>query len=126
MAKEFTFRGKKLEELKTLSVNEFSALVKSRARRSLRNGLSEEEKKLMEKIKINDKDIKTHARDMVILPQMVGYTIKIYNGKEFVQVFISEDMLGHRLGEFSLTRKRVAHNAQGIGATRSSAAVSVR
>ena len=126
MAKEFTFRGMTINEIKNLSLNEFSELIPSRARRSLKKGLTEDQKKLMDKIKHNDKDIKTHARDMIIIPQMIGQTIKIYNGKEYVQVFITEEMLGHFLGEFSPTRRRVAHNAPGVGATRSSASVSVR
>jgi len=126
MAKEFTFRGMTINEIKNLSLNEFSELIPSRARRSLKKGLTEDQKKLMNKIKHNDKDIKTHARDMIIIPQMIGQTIKIYNGKEYVQVFITEEMLGHFLGEFSPTRRRVAHNAPGVGATRSSASVSVR
>ncbi|MEM4397378.1 MAG: 30S ribosomal protein S19 [Candidatus Woesearchaeota archaeon] len=126
MAKEITFKGKTIEELKKLSLNEFLELIPSRSRRSLKRGLTEEQKKLMEKVKVNDPDIKTHARDMVIIPEMVGKTIKVYNGKEYVPVFVNEEMLGHYLGEFSLTRKRVAHNAPGVGATRSSASVSVR
>jgi small subunit ribosomal protein S19 len=126
MAKEFSYRGKSLEELKSLSLNEFSQLITSRARRSLKKGLTVEQKKLLEKIKNNDGDIKTHVRDLVILPMMVGKNIKVYNGKEYFQVFITEEMVGHILGEFSLTRRRVAHNAPGIGATRSSSAVSVR
>ncbi|MEM2138686.1 MAG: 30S ribosomal protein S19 [Candidatus Woesearchaeota archaeon] len=126
MAKEITFKGKTIEELKKLSLNEFLTLIPSRARRSLKRGFTEEQKKLIEKIKLNDPDIKTHARDMVIIPDMLGKTIKVYNGKEYVQVFVNEEMLGHYLGEFSLTRKRVAHNAPGVGATKSSASVSVR
>ena len=126
MAKEFTFKGNTLDALKKMSLNEFSLLIPSRARRSLRKGLTEDQKKVLEKIKHNDKDIKTHTRDMVILPEMVGNLIKIYNGKEYIQVHITEEMLGHYLGEFSLTRRRVMHNAPGVGATRSSASVSVR
>lgn len=126
MAKEFTYKGKTLQELKNMSINEFAELVPSRLRRSLKRGLTDEQKKLLEKVKINDKDIKTHARDMVILPIMVGHMIKVYNGKEYIPVQITEEMLGHCLGEFSLTRKRVQHNAPGVGATRSSASVSVR
>ena len=126
--KEFKYRGKSIDELKNLSNKEFSELVPSRLRRSITRGFTEDQKKLLEKV--NDanfkKDIKTHARDMVILPVMVGKTIKVYNGKEFIPVTITEEMLGHVLGEFSLTRRRVGHNAPGVGATRSSSAVSVR
>ena len=126
MAKDFTFKGKSFDELKTMSRGEFADLISSRARRSLKRGLTDEQKKLLEKVSKHDKNIKTHARDMVVLPEMVGHLIKIYNGKEYVQVAITEEMLGHFLGEYSLTRKRVAHNAPGVGATRSSAAISVR
>ena len=126
MAKEFMFRGKKLDELKNMSISEFIELVPSRRRRSVRKGLTEDQKKLLEKVKKHDNDIKTHAREMLVLPEMVGSAIKVYNGKEYVPLHITEDMLGHCLGEFSLTRKRVAHNAPGVGATKSSASVSVR
>ena len=126
MVKEFMFRGKSLDELKKLSLTEFVELIPSRRRRSLRNGFSEDQKKVLAKIRAHDKDIKTHERTMVIIPEMVGSVIKIYNGKEFFQLHVTEDMLGHCLGEFSLTRRRVAHNAPGVGATRSSASVSVR
>jgi small subunit ribosomal protein S19 len=124
--KELTFRGKTVDELKQLSINEFAELVPSRARRSLKRGLTEDQKKLLEKVKKNDKNIRTHVRDMVILPEFVGHVIRIHNGKEYVPVTISEEMLGHFLGEFSLTRKKITHNAPGVGATRSSGAISVR
>jgi small subunit ribosomal protein S19 len=126
MPKEFMFRGKSLDELKKLSVSEFIELVPSRRRRSVKNGFTEAQKNLLEKIRAHDKDIKTHARGMIILPEMVGSLIKIYNGKEFFQLHVTEDMLGHVLGEFALTRRRVAHNAPGVGATKSSSSVSVR
>jgi small subunit ribosomal protein S19 len=126
MAKELTFKGKTIDELKNMSLNEFSQLIPSRARRSLNRGITPDQKKVLEKIKKNDKDIKTHARDMIILPQLVGQLIKVYNGKEYVQVHITEEMLGHTLGEFSLTRRRVTHNSPGVGATKSSSSVSVR
>ncbi len=126
MAKEITFKGKTIEELKKMSLNEFAEIIPSRARRSIKRGITEDQKKVLEKIKKGDKDIKTHARDMVIIPQMVGTVIKIYNGKEYFQLHITEEMLGCFLGEFALTRRRVAHNAPGVGATRSSASVSVR
>ncbi len=124
--KEFMFRGRTTEQVKSLSINEYMALIPSRARRSLKRGFTEEQKKLLEKIRVNDKDIKTHARDMVIVPEMIGHLIKVHNGKEFMPINIIEDMVGHYLGEFALTRRRVAHNAPGVGATRGSAALSVR
>ncbi len=116
---EFTYRGKTLEELKKLSLEEFAKLVPSRQRRSILRGLSEEHKKLLNKIKQN-KVVRTHLRDMIIVPEMVGSRIGIHNGKEFVQVEIIPEMLGHYLGEFAMTRKKVVHGAAGVGATRSS------
>ncbi|VVB80923.1 30S ribosomal protein S19 [uncultured archaeon] len=126
MAKEFIFHGKSASEFTKLSLEEFAKLVPSRERRKIKRGFTEVEKKLLEDIKANPKDIKTHARDMIVIPEMVGKTIKVYNGKEWVMVIIEPELLGHRLGEFALTRKQVKHSAPGIGATRSSASLSVR
>jgi small subunit ribosomal protein S19 len=123
--KQFLFRGKTLEELKSMSLKEFALLLKSRERRKLNRGLTIEEKKLLKKLETSN-DVKTHCREMVILPLMVDKTIRVHNGKEFVPVKITPEMIGHRLGEFSITRKRVIHHAPGIGATKSSAALSVR
>ena len=72
------------------------------------------------------KIVKTHCRDLIILPEMVSITVHVYNGKEFVPVNIAENMIGHYLGEFAVTRKKVQHSAPGIGATKSSAAMSVK
>ena len=80
----------------------------------------------MVRIEAGENNVKTHCRDMVIVPQMVGKTLRIYNGKEYLPVAIIASMLGHYLGEFSPTRKGVTHSAAGIGATRSSKAVSAR
>ena len=109
-----------------LSLEDFAKLVPARERRKIKRGFTEVEKKLLADIRSNPKDIKTHARDMMILPEMIGKMIKVYNGKEWVQVMIEAEMLAHRLGEFSQTRKQVRHSAPGIGATRSSASLSVR
>lgn len=124
--KEFMFRGKGLEEVQALSLNEFIQMLPSSKRRSLKRGFTDTQKRLLDKIRKGKDNIKTHSRDMIVLPEMVGKTLKIYNGKEFVSLIIVPEMLGHMLGEFSLTRKRVAHSAPGVGATRSSAAISVR
>ena len=112
-----------MEELEKMGIDEFSLLLNSRERRSLRRGLTRVEKKLLEKIrnsKGQDKLIRTKARDMIILPEMVGTKIGIYNGMEFKTVTIEASMIGHRLGEFALTRGRIKHSAPGLGATRSS------
>ena len=124
--KEFIYRGKKLEELQELSINEFAELLPSRQRRSLKRGFTEQQKILLNNIKKGEKDIKTHCRDMIILPSMVGMKIKVHVGNKFESIIIQEEMIGHRLGEFTLTRKKIQHSAPGVGATKSSAAVSVK
>jgi small subunit ribosomal protein S19 len=129
--KEFLFHGKKLEELKSMSVEAFIKMLPSRQRRSIRRMLAaketDERLKLYKKIKkVPGKKIRTHLRDFIILPEMVGTTFSIYNGKEFKDVMITEKMLGHFLGEFSGTRTFSQHSAPGIGASRSTKFVSVR
>jgi small subunit ribosomal protein S19 len=123
MAKKFTYRGKLIEELQALNLEEFAKLLPARQRRNLKRGLTTSEKKLLEKIrhsKGKDKFIRTHVRDLIVLPEMVGAKIGIHNGHEYKPVIIEEAMIGHYLGEFSMTRGKVKHSAPGIGATRSS------
>lgn len=129
--KEFSYKGKSLEELQKMELNEFVKLLTSRERRKIQRGLRDPEKKFMEKIEkvksgASKKPIKTHCRAMVVLPVMVGLRIQIHNGKTFMAVDIMPEMIGHRLGEFAMTRQKVQHSAPGIGATRSSAAMSVK
>ena len=126
--KEFTYRGKTLEELKQLDIREFAKHLRSRERRSVLRHFDVIERflKKCRKSQEKGKTIRTHLRDLVIVPQMVGLTILVYNGKEYVPVRIVGEMLGHRLGEFAATRRLVKHGAPGIGATRSSAAMSVK
>lgn len=124
--KEFTFKGKTIEELKKLSLSEFSQLLTARQRRTIKRGFTDQQKILLNKLRSDKKNIETHCRDMIILPEMAGKTIKVYQGKEFVPVAIDEEKIGHYLGEFILTRKKVTHSAPGIGATRSSASLSVK
>ncbi|MBS3163441.1 30S ribosomal protein S19 [Candidatus Woesearchaeota archaeon] len=126
MAKEFTYHGKRLEELKQMSLDDVIKLMPARQRRTLKHGLSEKQKKFLEKIKTVIKPAKTHLRDLIVLPEMVGKLIQIHNGKLFVPVSITDEMIGHYLGEFALTRQKVKHSAPGIGATKSSAAASVK
>ncbi|HHF59038.1 MAG TPA: 30S ribosomal protein S19 [Thermoplasmatales archaeon] len=120
--KEFTYRGKTIEELKQMSFEELLELLPSRARRTLKRGLTKRQYKLLKDVeKAKEGEIiKTHCRDMIILPSFVGKTIGVHNGKEFVPVTIQPEMIGHYLGEFALTRKRVIHSGPGVGATRSS------
>ena len=124
--KEFTFKGKTTEELQKMSMNELTQLLTARQRRKLKRGFTEQQEILLRKLRANEKNIETHCRDLIILPEMIGKTIKVHYGKEFMPVTIESDMVGHYLGEFALTRKKVAHSAPGIGATRSSASLSVK
>ncbi len=126
MAKEFKWQGLTEEQIKQLDLKEFTKMVPARQRRSLKRGFTEQQKVLLKKIEKGEKNIKTHCRNMVILPQMIGLLLKVHNGKEFVPFSITPDMMGHYLGEFALTRKGVSHSAAGVGATRSSKAVSAR
>ena len=124
--KEFTFKGKTVDELKNISLNELAQLLTARQRRTIKRGFTEQQKILLKKLRSKEKNIETQCRDMIILPEMIGATIKVHQGREFVPVMIEPDMLGHCLGEFALTRKKVSHSAPGIGATRSSASLSVK
>jgi small subunit ribosomal protein S19 len=120
--KEFQFHGKTIEELQKLSVEELLPMLPSRSRRTLKRGLSKDENKLMNDIKSAKQGdlIKTHCRNMIVLPSFVGFNILIHNGKDFERVNILPQMIGHYLGEFALTRKKVKHTGPGVGATRGS------
>jgi len=121
MAKNFELRGKTLDEIKSMPPEEFRELLPSALRRSLKRGLTTEQKKLLERVKNNPgKFHRTKSREMVILPELLGTRLGVYNGKEYVNLEIKPEMLGHRLGEFAPTRKPVKHSAPGFGATRSS------
>jgi small subunit ribosomal protein S19 len=123
--KEFTYRGRSVEQLQKLSVKEFAMLIPSRERRTLLRGQTDAEKSLLRKLTKRD-NIKTHCREMIIVPQMLGKTIQVHNGKEYGALAINEEMLGYRLGEFVLTRKPVKHASPGVGAKPTKAAVSVK
>jgi small subunit ribosomal protein S19 len=128
MAKEFLFKGKSLEELKNLDLREFAKLLTARERRSVLRQTEKIEKflKKCEKKLARGKSIRTQEREMIIVPKMIGWEINIHNGKEFVPIKINEENIGHRFGEFVITRRKVEHSAPGIGATRSSSFLSVK
>ncbi len=128
MPKEFTYRGYTFEQLQSLSMDEFIRLLPSRHRRSLQRGLTIGQQSFLRSVRdakaAMDKGqsviVKTHARDMVVLPEMVGVTILLHSGKEFVAIEVTPQMVGHYLGEYSVTNKPVRHGQPGIGASRSS------
>jgi len=122
MVKEFTYRGISKEELDNISNEKLFKLFTARVRRSLTRGINDDKRKLMEEMKDknNKNPIKTHLRDVIILPYMIGTTVHIFSGKEFVPITITLQMVGHYLGEYVITNKRVNHGAPGVGASRSS------
>jgi small subunit ribosomal protein S19 len=128
LPKEFIYRGQTLNELESMSMDEFIRILPSRQRRSLQRGLTREQRVLLENVRkakeALEEDqkvvVKTHVRDMVILPEMIGVTFLVHNGKEFTSVEIIPEMIGHYLGEFAITNRPVKHGSPGIGASRSS------
>ena len=120
--KDFLYRGKSLDEMKSLDVREAARFFTSRSRRTiLRNfQIIENFIKTCERKIEKNKRIKTHLRDIVIVPKLVGLRIGIYNGHVFNEVDILPEMMGHRLGEFSPTCSKVNHGSAGIGATKGS------
>ncbi|MCY4491770.1 MAG: 30S ribosomal protein S19 [Thaumarchaeota archaeon] len=125
LVKEFIYRGIPKEELEGMSMDRLFETFNSRQRRSLTRGITDGKRKLIAEIKQaragNLKTpIKTHLRDLIILPNMTGVTVNVFSGKEFVPVNIRTEMIGHYLGEYVITNKKVSHGAPGVGASRSS------
>ena len=123
---EFTYRGHTIEELQEMSVEEVAELLPARKRRSIERGLTREQQKLLEDARAAEPEatasdpLRTHLRDMPVLPEMIGLTFAVHDGQSFERVEVEPEMLGHYLGEFQLTRTSVEHGQAGIGATRSS------
>ncbi|MGE0015521.1 MAG: 30S ribosomal protein S19 [Candidatus Methanomethylophilaceae archaeon] len=118
--KEFLYRGFTMDELAVMSFDEVIGLLPSRARRTYLRGLNYEQQLLFDGLTTAEKTIRTHRRDLPIIPQFVGKTVAVYNGKEFKEVEIKPEMIGHFLGEFVMNRKTPQHSGPGVGATRSS------
>ena len=134
--KEFTYRGYEVEELKAMplwpseedpSAPSVVTLLSSRARRSILRGLSSENEHFIDRVRRSTgRTIRTHRRDVPILPEFVGKRIAVHNGQNFVEIDVKPEMIGHYLGEFALTRKSVTHSGPGVGATRSSSHVALK
>jgi small subunit ribosomal protein S19 len=120
--KEFTYRGYTLDEMKAMTLEEIIELLPARPRRSVIRGIDDERYRFIEKLRANGTEtaVRTHCRDVPILPDFIGKKVAIHNGKEFVTVEIKPEMIGHFIGEFAMTRKPVTHSGPGVGATRSS------
>jgi small subunit ribosomal protein S19 len=136
MSQVRTYRGMTAEQLNSKSIDEIIELLPSRAKRSMKRGLNPETRKLLSRVREaraaveagqEQPAIKTHRRDMPVLPEMVGLRILIHNGnKEYVAADITVEMIGHFLGEFAITNKKVQHGKPGVGASRSSMYVPLR
>ncbi len=124
--KEQTYKGKTIEELQKLEVREFAELVSSRQKRTILRNFQEIEEFInrAKKTLKNGRKIRTHKRHLVIVPQLVGMKLHVYNGHVFVPFEVTLDMLGHRFGEFSVTRVKAKHTKTGVGATKGSKAKS--
>lgn len=125
MVKKFDYRGIPLSELESVSFEQLFQLFPARQRRSLTRGITDAKRKLIEDIKAkkagkSKNPIRTHLRDLIILPHMVGVEINVFSGKEFTPITITPEMISHYLGEYVITNKRVQHGAPGVGASRSS------
>ncbi len=118
--KIFKYRRNTLEELNKMSIKDFAQLVKARKRRSLLRGIDNKSPKILSKVESGKKKLRTHRRDVVVIPSLIGKTIEVYNGQKFIPVTVTEEMLGHYLGEFSQTRRVAQHKGVGVGATKSS------
>jgi small subunit ribosomal protein S19 len=119
--KEFTYRGYTLEQLQALTLSELLPILPSRARRSYKRGLNREQQAFVDRLRGSDGEaVKTHRREIFILPDFVGKKVSVYNGKEYREVEIKPEMIGHAIGEFALTRHFTHHSGPGVGATRGS------
>ncbi|MHB1811877.1 MAG: 30S ribosomal protein S19 [Thermoplasmataceae archaeon] len=119
-SKEFMFKGLSLEELQKMSLDEIIKILPSRSRRSLLREKNYEQNLVYQKLENDDQELKTHVRDVIILPKAVGKVVEVYNGNSYIKFEIKPEMIGHYLGEFAMTRKEVKHSGPGVGATRSS------
>lgn len=127
--KKFQFQGMEMEKLLKLKNEELAQIVTCRSRRRFNRGLPKKSLNLIKKLRKAKKEtpygekpktVKTHLRNMIIVPEMIDSVVGVYNGHTYVSVEIKPDMIGHQLGEFSLTYKPVKHGRPGIGATSSS------
>ncbi len=117
--REFRYRGYKLEDLKNMTLDQLAEILPSRERRKIKRGFTEQEEKFLRRLRKKG-SARTHCRDMIVLPEMVGKVVYVHNGKDFVRVEVKPEMIGHRLGEFAQTRRFEKHSGPGVGATRSS------
>ena len=130
--KKEVYRGLEEAGIKDMPMDKFMGLINSRERRTLKRiSINVQLKKLVDKAKLimakdPKKIVKTHVREAVILPEWLGLTFGVHNGKQYKNVVITVEKLGKRLGDFAHTTGRVLHAGPGIGATRGSKFVAVK
>ncbi|KAI1361729.1 ribosomal protein S15, eukaryotic/archaeal [Xylaria arbuscula] len=127
--RKFSYRGVELDDLLSLGSDDLRTLFHARARRKLQRGLRRKPMGLVRKLRAakqnaapNEKpaECRTHLRNMIVVPELIGSVVAVYNGKVFNSVEIRPEMVGHYLGEFSISYTPVKHGRPGIGATHSS------
>lgn len=134
--KNYQFRGKTLDDLRNMELEQFVELLNTKRRRYVKREFGIKHIRLIHKLKAAREAVKgpgerpavvkTHIRSMIILPEFVDNVIGIYNGKEFIEVQIKPEMIGHVLADFANAKKIVKHSKAGVGATRSSSATSLK
>ena len=124
--KESFYRGVSITDLQAMPESKVIELLPARARRTFKRPLNDYIVKVRKQINLaiqdlksgkNPRRIKTHQRSIILLPSMVGLTMEVYTGQKFEKLTILPEMIGHYVGEYVLTRKRVQHGAAGVGAT---------
>lgn len=119
--KEFMLEGHSLAELNAMPLEQLMKMLPARQRRTLKRGWNADQKIFVDKASAPATGpIRTHFRDVLVLPPFVGKRIAVFSGKEFKEVEIRPEMIGHYLGEFVMTRRFEKHSGPGVGATRSS------
>merc|ERR1712224_782693 len=127
--RKYSYRGVDLDKLLDLSNNDLMELFRARCRRKFSRGIKRAPIALLKKLRKAKREtpygekpeaVKTHIRNMIIVPEMIGSVVGVYNGKQYINVEIKPDMIGHYLAEFSITHKPIAHGRPGIGSTNSS------
>merc|ERR1712118_302121 len=124
--RKYSYRGVDLDKLLDLSNNDLMELFRARARRKFSRGIKRAPIVLLKKLRKAKREtaygekpeaVKTHLRNMIIVPEMIGSVVGVYNGKQFINVEVKPEMVGHYLAEFSITYKPIKHGRAGMGAT---------
>merc|ERR1712066_622457 len=122
--KKYSYRGVDLDKLLDLSNQDLMEMFRARQRRKFSRGIKRKPIALLKKLRKAKRDtgygekpdpVKTHLRNMVIVPEMIGSVVAVYNGKQYINVEIKPEMIGHYLAEFSITYKPIKHGRAGGG-----------